>query len=502
MKKLKYLILFCGLFSNLAFSTYRVGNEQIGTNRGDFMYGERDTISYGLKGRDYMIGGYGDDNSILVGGEGNDFYFTANNSLITISDSGRGGADRLFARNICFYCSSTRVATYDGGKHLIFGNAVTGAKVVLINWKERLNRIEHVYLSDKRVTYNFVRRNLTRMYGYLGDLSKAGLRRYGVDMPSKRKTSNAIKYYAWKNYIHQNKANRFNQGFSYVPLDNLNKISTMSYSNENHNISYQYGQILGSEIDQEIEVYSKSNFDEYSNIYTLDNLKSNAFSYNYKYNDHFQLKFANHQILSDDNQLMMYEDESLIHKYGVKGTFQVSEQFRIIAGHKIKKDRQGLNGNNSFFNLSNIKSSRTSMSQIGFSYDITANLNISSTYSQGDGELDIVENFYIKANDDLKLKSYGFDVSKKQLFTDKDSLKFSYSVPEYVYGGSASFIVPEFFGEAAENVDYKGEKLKNYSLAYTREVGENATLNLAVTLAEQGSSSTRTFATITYGFEF
>ena len=501
LRIVKFILLAALFVSFEGFSKYRVSNTDIGTNKKDRLYGSSDTITFGLKGNDRLYGRYGTDESILSGGKGRDRYYSADDALITIADNGKG-YDKLFARNVCFYCSSSKVATFDRGRHLVFGNAWSGARIVILDWKKKSNRIEKIYLSDKNISYKYVKKNLKKMSGYLGNISKSKLRRYGVDMPSKRNTSSAIRYYKKKAKKYERRANRFSQGFSYSALDNYNGLANLSYSNERHNVSYQYGEFFNNDIDQDIEVYSRSNFDEYNNYSFDDNSKTNAINYAYKLNDNVQFSFGSYQMLTEDNQLMIDSDQSLLHTYGMKGSFQVHDNFKIIAGHKFKEDEQGLNGDKSFFNLTDIQSSKTSMSQIGFSYDISSTMNISSSYSQGVGEIDIVDNFYVAANDDLKLKSYGFDVSKKQLFSEKDSLKFSYSVPSYVYSGSTSFKLPELFGESAESVNYKGERLENYSLAYTRKFDGNQVLNLAVSVNETALGPTNTFATLTYGFEF
>jgi hypothetical protein len=372
----KFILLATLFVSFEGFSKYRVSNTDIGTNKKERLYGDSDTITFGLKGNDRLYGRYGTDESILVGGKGHDRYYSANNAVITIADYGNG-KDRLFARNICFYCSSSKVATYDNGRHLIFGNTWTGARIVMLDWKKKSNRIEKIYLSDKNLSYNYVRKNLKRMEGYLGDLNRGSLRRWSVGMPSKRNTSSAIRYYKKKARSYERRANRFSQGFSYSALDNYNGLANLSYSNEKHNVSYQYGEFFNNDIDQDIEVYSRSNFDGYNNYAFDENSKTNAINYAYKLNDNVQFSFGSYQMLTEDNQLMIDSDQSLLHTYGMKGSFQVHDNFKIIAGHKFKEDEQGLNGDKNFFNLTDIQSSKTSMSQIGFSYDISTTMNIS-----------------------------------------------------------------------------------------------------------------------------
>lgn len=499
--KIIIIILFLVSFFHDSLSAYRVSNIIEGTNRSERLIGESDTIIFGLRGHDRLMGRSNDDDSIMVGGIGNDRYYAASRSIITIADSG-GGSEILYARNICYYCNTTKIATYDGGRHAVFGNTRTRARVVILDWRTTRNRIERVFLRDRRLTYSFVTRYLKRMDVYLGDLSQGALRRWTVYMPSTRDTRNAISYYQSKERLAQRRADRFKQGFSFEPLNSFNDVATVSLGSENQNLSYQYGEILDNEIDQDIDVYSRSTFDELSNLSALGKPKSNALSYAFKYNDLFQLDFANYLTLANSNDLMINSEDVLLHSYGLKGTFQLNKQFKIIVGRKIKKDGLGFNGRNSFFNIANIYNSRITMNQIGFSYDFTSNLNFSASYSEGVGELNVADNFFIKANNDIKLKSYGFDITKKQILSEDDALVFSYSVPTYIQSASANLITYNAFGTSEENIKYSNNKLENYNLAYTHKIKENSALSFSVSRREYDLYPANKYVTLSYSQDF
>jgi len=151
--------------------------ERVGSTGNDTFRLGSHQIFYGLDGADTMSAYSGSGYTFMVGGKGNDTYIAANNTAITIFDS--GGQDTVVATGLGINYSSTYVGTIEG-KHLIAADVVSGQQIVVANWLVPENRIETIKLGTGTYTFTDLANYIPTAPNFLGDLSVSSLVSLGI----------------------------------------------------------------------------------------------------------------------------------------------------------------------------------------------------------------------------------------------------------------------------------------------------------------------------------
>jgi len=476
------------------------------TNNQNTVYGSSNQIYYGLGGDDTFIPRYGADRLIFAGGNGNDIYHTGERSVVTLADTSASRNDILYAPHFRFWGTRTRVATYHGGRHLIAGDTVTGSVIVWIDFKNRLNAIENVVMPDMNLRYNFIRTKLHRLGGFLGDLSQKGLYDLGVVMPHPRVVINGLRYYKSR-AIRIQRANRFNhrfnQGYQFKQSFNENDYTSMSFSNDKNFLSYELGDIYHTNLDQDMELYRLSSFDQNAQDVSDFN-NAQLTSYAYKLSDDIEINLSNYIKTRSHEMALAQTSDIHIHTYGAKVNYKLSENLTLTLGHKFNKDNQGLLGNTDYFGFgfTNVISSTSESTQLGFGYREN-NWRFAASILHGSTEVELAKNPFLRIDDNMSMKSYGFELERSQLFNSQDKLTFSYSVPPYIDSANLVNATGSLFGESdhTENI-HNINKYEVYSLNYDHELGDNALVMFSTMKRKFDNAEDQDYYFINYNIEF
>lgn len=475
--------VFFSLFSTTSYAcvtysqtTYQFGQyikEYIGTNNQNNCYGASRTVYYGLGGNDTFRSRGGAEYQIFAGGNGNDAYHTEENSFMTIADTSPSRNDVLYAPHFTFFGGTTFVATYHRGRHLIAGDTRNGAVVVWLDYKNRLNAIENVIMPDMNVRYNFIRTKLHRLRNYLGDLSQRPLYNIGVAMPHPRLVINALRYYKSR-AIRIQRANRFNQGYHFKQSFDDNDYTSMSFSDDKNILSYEFGDIYHTNLDQDMELYRLNSFDQNAQDMSEFN-NAQLTSYTYKLTDDIEVNFSNYLKTRSREIHLAQSPDTHNHTYGVKVNYKFSKNLTLTLGHKFNKDNMGLLGKTDYFGFgfSNAISSSSESTQIGFDHRKN-NWRFAASMLHGSAEVELTRNPFLRIDDNMSMKSYGFEVERSQLFNSQDKLTFSYSVPAYIDSANLVNTTGSLFGESnyTEKV-HNINKYEAYSLNYDQQVSDD-----------------------------
>ena len=452
-------------------------SEYICTNNRNRVYGLSNSMYYGLGGDDIFIPWYRSERLIFAGGNGNDQYHTGVNSIITIADTSPSRRDVLYAPHFRFWGNRSYVATYHGGRHLIAGDTVTGAVIVWIDYKNRLNAIENVIMPDMNIRYNFIRTKLHRLGNYLGDLSQRSFYNLGLGLPHPRSVINGLRYYKGR-AIRIQRANRFNlsfnQGYQFNQSFNENDYTSMSFSDNKNILSFEFGDIYHTNLDQDMELYRLNSFDqneqdmsEFNNVQLI--------SYAYKLTDDIEINFSNYLKTWSREMPLSQSPDTHNHTYGVKVNYKFSENLTLTLGHKFNKDNMGLLGKTDYFGFgfTNAISSSSESTQIGFDHRKN-NWRFAASMLHGSADVELTRNPFMRIDDNMSMKSYGYEVERSQLFNSQDKLTFSYSVPTYIDSANLVNTTGSLFGESnySENI-HDINKYEVYSLNYDHQVSDN-----------------------------
>jgi hypothetical protein len=518
MKSLTNLMIavFFSLFSTTSYAcvtysqtSYQFGQyikEYIGTNNQNNCYGASRTVYYGLGGNDTFRSRGGAEYQIFAGGNGDDAYHTEANSFMTIADTSPSRNDVLYAPHFRFWGNRSYVATYHRGRHLIAGDTVTGSVIVWIDYKNRLNAIENVVMPDMNIRYNFIRTKLHRLGNYLGDLSQRSLYNIGVAMPHPRTVINGLRYYKSR-AIRIQRANRFNhrfnQGYQFKQSFNENDYTSMSFSNDKNFLSYELGDIYHTNLDQDMELYRLSSFDQNAQDMSDFN-NAQLTSYAYKLSDDIEINLSNYLKTRSREMALAQTSDIHIHTYGVKVNYKLSENLILTLGHKFNKDNQGLLGKTDYFRFgfTDAISSTSESTQLGFGYREN-NWRFAASMLHGSAEVDLARNPFLRIDDNMSMKSYGFEVERSQLFNSQDKLTFSYSVPPYIDSANLVNATGSLFGESdhTENI-HNINKYEVYSLNYDHELSDNALVMFSAMKRKFDNARDQDYYFINYNIEF
>lgn len=469
-------------------------------------YGDSKVLYMTLDGDDSFRSRYGAEYQIFIGGNGNDTYHTEERSFMTIADTSPSRNDVLYAPHFTFFGGTTFVATYHGGRHLIAGDTRNGAVVVWLDYKNRLNAIENVILSDMNVRYNFIRTKLHRLGNYLGDLSKRSLYNIGVDMPHPRLVINALRYSRSRAIHLQRSMNfnlRFNQGYQFKQSFNENDYTSMSFSDDKNILSYEYGNIYHTNLDQDMELYRLNSFDQNAQDMSEFN-NAQLTSYTYKLTDDLEVNFSNYLKTRSREMHLAQSPDTHNHTYGVKVNYKFSKNLTLTLGHKFNKDNMGLLGKTDYFGFgfTNAISSSSESTQIGFDHRKN-NWRFAASMLHGSAQVELTRNPFLRIDDNMSMKSYGFEVERSQLFNSQDKLSFSYSVPAYIDSANLVNITGSLFGESnyTEKV-HNINKYEVYSLNYDHQLSDNALVTFSAMKRKFDNTENQDYYFINYNIEF
>lgn len=486
-------------------SSYQFGqsiDEYVGTNDSETIYGRSNRVYYGLSGDDNFYASYGNEHMIFAGGNGNDAYHTANSSFMTISDTSPSRGDVLYAPHFSFFGNTTYVATYHGGRHLIARDIRNDAVVVWIDYKNRLNAIENVVMSDMNVGYNFIRTKLHTRQNFLGDLSQSSFYNYGIALPSAGQVINSLRYYRSRAMRIQ-RANGFNQGYQFKKSFSENDYSSMSFSNDRNILSYEFGDIYHTNLDQDMELYSLSSFDQNAQGVSEFNNAQLA-SYAFKLTDDLEINLSNYFKTQSREMTPAQTSDIHSHSYGVKVNYNFSKNLTLTLGHKFNKDNQGLLGKTDYFGFgfTNAISSSSESTQVGFDYSKN-NWRFAASMLHGSVIVDLARNPFLRIDDHMAMKSYGFEVERSQLFNSQDKLTFSYSVPPYIDSVNLVNTTGSLFGESNYSQKFHNiNKYEVYSLNYDYQVSDNALVTLSAMKRKFDNVEDQDYYFINYNIEY
>jgi uncharacterized protein YqjF (DUF2071 family) len=135
---------------------------QAGTDGVDKLTGNPFTVSFGFGGDDTLVSGSTSGSfDILIGGAGNDLYRIAADQTAVILDGGNSPNDVLELEGAS--AASVSFSTVDNGRHLVFHEfqLVTDVlqrnnRVVLLNWRDEVNRINTFRAGETSWSYQEV----------------------------------------------------------------------------------------------------------------------------------------------------------------------------------------------------------------------------------------------------------------------------------------------------------------------------------------------------------
>ena len=333
------------------------------------------------------------------------------------------------------------------------------------------------------IRYNFIRTKLHRLGNFLGDLSQRRFYNLGLVMPHPRVVINTLRYYKSR-AIHIQRANRFNlgfnQGYQFKQSINENDNTSMSFSDDKNILSYEFGDIYHTNLDQDIELYRLSSFDQNAQDMSEFN-NAQLTSYTYKLSNDIKINFSNYLKTRSREMPLAQSPDTHNHTYGVKVNYKFSENLTLTLGHKFNKDNLGFLGKRDYFGFgfTNAISSRSESTQVGFDHKKN-NWRFAASMLHGSAEVELKKNPFLRIDDNMSMKSYGFEVERSQLFNSQDKLTFSYSVPAYIDSANLVNTTGSLFGESNHTEKIHNiNKYEVYSLNYDQQVSDDALVILS-----------------------
>ncbi|MBE9111825.1 hypothetical protein IQ273_20670 [Nodosilinea sp. LEGE 07298] len=121
----------------------------------DELIGQPFTVSFGFGGDDMLVSGSAIDSfDILIGGAGNDSYRITANQTAVILDGGNSPNDVLDLEGAS--AENVLVSTIDDGRHLVFDVLQSNSRVVLLDWRDEVNRINTFRAGETAWSYQEV----------------------------------------------------------------------------------------------------------------------------------------------------------------------------------------------------------------------------------------------------------------------------------------------------------------------------------------------------------
>lgn len=232
-----------------------------------------------------------------------------------------------------------------------------------------------------------------------------------------------------------------------------------------------------------MDAYNQFSYNEYANGQNNER-KGQAASYAYKLSDQLEVEIGS-ELHKFNDQDQFFDSENIAnHTYGFKTTFSLNKNLDLIAGHKWKEDKRGMLGNTKFMDVSKIDESSISISQVGFSSNLTKSWKLAGNYKTGQGNFDISKNAFIELDGPVSIESYAFELKKSNFLSKNGNLGFSYLVPPHISSGEANFILPTYFGGKKESFNFSESKIDIYQLSYTHQNDNDDKFDFSLTLRE------------------
>jgi hypothetical protein len=192
------------------------------------------------------------------------------------------------------------------------------------------------------------------------------------------------------------------------------------------------------------------------------------------------------------------------HSYGVKVNYKFSKNLTLTLGHKFNKDNMGLLGKTDYFGFgfTNAISSSSESTQIGFDHRKN-NWRFAASMLHGSAEVELTRNPFLRIDDNMSMKSYGFEVERSQLFNSQDKLTFSYSVPAYIDSANLVNTTGSLFGESnyTEKI-HNINKYEVYSLNYDHQLSDNTLVMFSTMKRKFDNAEDQDYYFINYNIEF
>ena len=174
----------------------------IGDKNNNRLYGNQQTLVFGLKGDDKLFSRSGTFD-FFSGGRGSDTYTLNGSSIAIIMDNSSAGKDTFSSKSMSWTETNryeTFFATFDkrhlviisGKRSRIAKNGKFRAGAIFLDWKKKKNRIETLKFRDKTRSGGYLRRNIKRSRNWLGNVSYDELE--GVSLGEKRQFKKDLKY--------------------------------------------------------------------------------------------------------------------------------------------------------------------------------------------------------------------------------------------------------------------------------------------------------------------
>lgn len=143
--------------------------ERVATDGNDKLNTGGNQLTFGMGGDDTVYARVGSVYNFMAGGEGDDTYVAASNSIINILDT--SGDDTLRATGIGIDRPETAIATVADGQHVIVANPQTGQQVTVANWSEPGSTIETFEFADGTLSFDQFSNKVFEASGFIGDVT-------------------------------------------------------------------------------------------------------------------------------------------------------------------------------------------------------------------------------------------------------------------------------------------------------------------------------------------